>query len=51
MYINGKYMKSEGTPFDVFNPATEEIIGRGVSATEKEVDLAVESARNAFNGN
>jgi acyl-CoA reductase-like NAD-dependent aldehyde dehydrogenase len=41
LFINGKYISSQGKRFDVFNPATEEVIGQSVAATKEEVDLAV----------
>ncbi len=32
----------------MFNPATEEVIGHGVSGTEQDVNDAVQAARQAF---
>jgi aldehyde dehydrogenase (NAD+) len=49
LFINGKYVESKGKRFDVINPATEEVIGQAAAATQEEVDLAVHSAREAFN--
>lgn len=49
LFINGKYIESKGKPFDVINPATEEVIGQAAAAIQEEVDLAVASARAAYN--
>lgn len=49
LFINGGYVSSKGKSLNVFNPATEEIIGQAVFATAEEVDLAVTKAREAFN--
>lgn len=49
LFIDGKYVCSKGKPFDVINPATEEVIGQSVAATKEEVDMAVDSARKAYN--
>lgn len=49
LFINGEYVNSKkGTNFDVINPATETVIGQGVTATNDDVDNAVASARKAF---
>lgn len=48
LFINGEYISSKGKSFNVFNPATEEVIGKAVSATLEEVDLAVARARGSF---
>lgn len=48
LFINGEYVQSKGKPFDVFNPATEEVIGQAISATPEEVNIAVGKAREAF---
>ena len=50
-YINGKWVDpAEGlNSFDVINPSNEEIIGQIAMGSAKDVDLAVNSAREAFN--
>lgn len=49
LFINGAYVSSNGgKEFDVFNPATEEVIGKGVAATVEDVDAAAKAAREAF---
>lgn len=49
LFINGELVSSkEGELFDVINPATEEVIDKGVAATKEDVDEAVSAARNAF---
>lgn len=45
--INGKKVKTEKT-IPVVNPTTEEVIGEIASATEKDVNMAVEAAGEAF---
>ena len=49
LYINGEYVQAsnQGT-FEVTNPATQEVIARVSEATEQDVDLAVRTARDAF---
>jgi len=48
-YINGAWVKSAaGTPHDIINPATEKPIGAVTFGTAEDVDLAVSSARTAF---
>ena len=49
IYVNGDYKESiDGELFDVINPATEESFARVYKAKANDVDLAVESARKAF---
>lgn len=49
LFINGEFVDSQGgKPFDVVNPATEAVIGSAVAASNTDVDLAVASARKAF---
>eukprot|EP01130_Rhizamoeba_saxonica_P018950 TRINITY_DN9677_c0_g1_i1.p1 TRINITY_DN9677_c0_g1~~TRINITY_DN9677_c0_g1_i1.p1 ORF type:complete len:497 (-),score=132.91 TRINITY_DN9677_c0_g1_i1:36-1526(-) len=51
LYINGKWTQPlRGSTLEVINPATEEILSVVPSATIEDVDLAVEAARNAFEG-
>ncbi len=49
LFINGKFVKpNSGKYFDTINPATEEKISSIAEANEKDVDLAVKSARTAY---
>ena len=49
LFINGQFVDSiGGKNFDVINPATEEVIGQAVAASKDDVNLAVQSARHAF---
>lgn len=49
MFIDGQFMESKTTEFtDVHDPATNELISRTPKCTEKEMNLAVESAKNAY---
>lgn len=46
MLINGRIEKGGGAPFDVINPATEEVIAEVGSSTPAQVDSAVAGARD-----
>ena len=47
--INGKWQAARsGKTFEVFNPATGEIIGHAAACEKADVDLAVSAARKAF---
>ncbi|NHM31239.1 aldehyde dehydrogenase family protein [Neobacillus terrae] len=49
LFINGTWEPaSNGETFDVFNPATGELVARVAKGTEEDVNKAVEAARNAF---
>jgi aldehyde dehydrogenase (NAD+) len=49
LFINGKFVKpNSGKYFDTINPATEEKISTIAEANDKDVDLAVKSARTAY---
>jgi aldehyde dehydrogenase (NAD+) len=49
LFIGGKFVKpSSGKYFDTINPATEKKIASVAEADEKDVDLAVASARRAY---
>ncbi|KAF2018668.1 aldehyde dehydrogenase [Aaosphaeria arxii CBS 175.79] len=51
LFINNEWVKGvDGKTFEVINPATEEVITSVHEATEKDVDIAVQAARKAFNG-
>ena len=49
-YINGKWVDpSDGVnSLDVINPSDEEVIGKIALGSAKDVDLAVNAARKAF---
>jgi aldehyde dehydrogenase (NAD+) len=48
-YIDGKWVDPvDANPFDVINPATEEVCGRISLGSAADVDLAVAAARRAF---
>ena len=46
MLINGRIEEGDGAPFDVINPATEEVIAEVGSSTPAQVDAAVAGARD-----
>ncbi|HXF48321.1 MAG TPA: aldehyde dehydrogenase family protein [Verrucomicrobiae bacterium] len=48
MFVGGKWLEGTGKTFEVFNPATEEIIALVPDATEIEVGAAVTAARAAL---
>ena len=49
LFIDGQLVDSQcGKPYDVINPATEEVIAQAVSGTEQDVDLAAQAAKKAF---
>lgn len=49
LFINGEYVESEEQQtFDVFNPATGELLAAVAKATRGDVDRAVQAARTAF---
>ncbi|KAF9696024.1 hypothetical protein EKO04_005880 [Ascochyta lentis] len=51
LFINNEFIKAvDGKTFEVINPSTEEVITSVQEASEKDVDIAVEAARKAFNG-
>ena len=48
-YIDGKWVDPvEPHPFDVVNPATEEVYGRISLGSAADVDAAVDAAKRAF---
>ncbi|MFC3039480.1 aldehyde dehydrogenase [Virgibacillus xinjiangensis] len=48
-FVNGEYLESASdAKFDVYNPATQEIIAHVQEAKEEEVDRACRAARKAF---
>ncbi|MCI0406786.1 MAG: aldehyde dehydrogenase family protein, partial [candidate division Zixibacteria bacterium] len=48
MFVGGKWLEGTGKTFEVFNPATEEVIAWVPDATEIEVGAAVTAARAAL---
>ncbi|MCS6907631.1 MAG: NAD-dependent succinate-semialdehyde dehydrogenase [Anaerolineales bacterium] len=49
LYIEGKWVESSsGETFDVFDPATGELVGKAASATSEDASKAVEAAHRAF---
>ncbi|KAK8193038.1 aldehyde dehydrogenase, allergen Cla h 10 [Phyllosticta capitalensis] len=51
LFINNEFVKGvDGKTFEVINPTTEEVICSVHEATEKDVDIAVNAARKAFEG-
>ena len=49
LFINGEFVESKATEFiDVCNPATNEVVTRVPKATQREMEDAVESAKDAF---
>ena len=50
-FIDGKWLDAQdGERFDVFNPATGEVIATAPSSKAADVELAVDAARRAFDG-
>lgn len=51
LFINNEFVKGQdGKTFEVINPTNEEVITSVHEATEKDVDIAVDAARKAFEG-
>lgn len=49
LFIGGKFINSNGAKtYKTINPATEEVLAEIIEASQKDVDLAVKSARKAF---
>jgi aldehyde dehydrogenase (NAD+) len=49
LYINGEYVPAvSGKTFEVYNPSTEEVLGRVSEAQAEDIDKAVQAARKAF---
>ena len=48
MLIDGKWTKGNGAPMDVLNPATEEVLGSLPTATDADLDAAVEASQRGF---
>lgn len=51
LLINGEFVESKSQHWqDIVNPATQEVLGRVPFSTVDEVNAAIESAQNAFDG-
>ncbi|KAJ5559182.1 Aldehyde/histidinol dehydrogenase [Penicillium sp. DV-2018c] len=51
LFINNEFVKSvDGKTFETVNPTNEKVITSVYEATEKDVDIAVKAAREAFEG-
>lgn len=48
-WIGGKWHKPKREPISIIDPATEEILDQIPSGTTEDANLAVKSARSAFN--
>ncbi|QIP40788.1 aldehyde dehydrogenase [Rhodococcus erythropolis] len=48
LLVDGKLVPGSGGTFEVFNPATEELIGRAAEGTAADMDAAIAAARRAF---
>lgn len=48
LLIGGRMVQPEGESWDVYNPATEAVIGTVAGASAGQVDAAVKAARDAF---
>ncbi|ORY06569.1 aldehyde dehydrogenase [Basidiobolus meristosporus CBS 931.73] len=49
LFINGEFVASQsGKSFDTVNPVTEEVICQVAEADEKDIDIAVKAATDAF---
>ena len=48
MYINGKWVGNELDQIEVINPATNEVVGTVPNGGEKEAELAIDAAYDAF---
>ncbi len=48
LIINGEKVNGKNQEFDVLNPADESVYGKCPSATDSQLDEAVEAAKNAF---
>jgi len=47
-FIHGVWIEGEGKTFNSTNPANNEVLWNGISASDKQVDSAIDSARKAF---
>ncbi|GAA3142874.1 aldehyde dehydrogenase family protein [Planomonospora alba] len=48
LFIDGEFTDGSGAPFKTINPATEETLAEVATATDADVDRAVQAARKAF---
>lgn len=50
LFINGKFVAPKsGKYFDTINPANEKVLAKVAEANQEDIDLAVKSARKAYN--
>ncbi len=49
-FIAGQNVAGEGTPFDIFEPSTGEVLGQACDASEDQLNAAVAAAKAAFPG-
>ncbi len=50
LFINGQFVKPNSKKYyDTISPSSEEVLAQVAEANEKDVDLAVSAARNAYN--
>ena len=47
-FINGTWLAGEGDAFNSINPANNDILWQGISASSSQIDIAIDSARTAF---
>jgi phenylacetaldehyde dehydrogenase len=50
LLIGGKWVEASGDPYDVINPATEEVVGTAPQATVADAEAAASAARDALPG-
>jgi acyl-CoA reductase-like NAD-dependent aldehyde dehydrogenase len=50
LLIGGKWVEASGDPYEVINPATEEVVGTAPQATEADAEAAAAAARDALPG-
>ena len=48
-FVDGKFRSGNGARFETINPANGEVITEIVSASQQDIDFAVQKAREAFN--
>lgn len=47
IFVDGQYQPSQGSSFDIINPATEQVIGQGAIATPTEIQQAIVAANRS----
>ena len=48
LFINGQWVAGQGTEFQSLNPVTQDVVWQGSSATDADVNQAIDAARKAF---